>query len=88
MLFGDVPAITIPDGAPFGDATTVYLPLGPTRLAALGRTDKFESVGGRAVRQANARQIAKARDYVYMHPRSGLDAFVASMRPPTGPVRP
>jgi hypothetical protein len=25
---------------------------------------------------------------VYMHPGSGLQAFVASERPPTGPVRP
>jgi hypothetical protein len=88
LLFGDVPAITIPDGAPFGDATTVFLPLSPTRLAALGRTDRFEAVGARAVRQANARQVAKARDYVYMHPGSGLDTFVALARPPTGPVRP
>lgn len=88
FLFGDVPAITIPDGAPFGDATTVFLPLSPTRLAALSRTDRFEAVGARAVRQANARQVAKARDYVYMHPASGLDAFVASARPPTGPIRP
>jgi hypothetical protein len=87
LLFGDVPAITIPDGAPFGDATTVFLPLSPTRLAALSRTDRFEAVGARAVRQANAHQIAKAGDYVYMHPGSGLDTFVASVRPPTGPVR-
>ena len=58
--------------------TTVFLPLSPTRLAALGRTDRFEAVGARAVRQANARQVTKARDYVYMHPGSGLDAFVAS----------
>ncbi len=88
FLFGDVPALTIPDGAPFGDATTVFLPLSPTRLAALGKADRFEAVGARAVRQANARQVANARDYVYMHPGSGLDAFVASARPPTGPVRP
>jgi hypothetical protein len=88
FLFGDVPALTIPDGAPFGDATTVFLPLSPTRLAALGRADRFEAVGARAVRQANARQVTNARDYVYMHPGSGLDAFVASTRPPTGPVRP
>ncbi|HUC23186.1 MAG TPA: DUF4238 domain-containing protein [Streptosporangiaceae bacterium] len=88
FLFGDVPAVTIPDGAPFGHATTVFLPLSPTRLAALSRTDRFGAVAARAVRQANARQVAKARDYVYMHPASGLDAFVASVRPPTGPVRP
>ena len=88
FLFGDVPAITIPDGAPFGDATTVFLPLSPTRLVALSSTDRFEAVGAKAARQANARQVARAGDYVYMHPGSGLDTFVASERPPTGPVRP
>lgn len=94
FLLGDVPAITvgaggaalgIPGGVPFGDATTVFLPLSPWRLAALHRADNFEAVGARAVRRANALQIAKARDYVYMHPDSGLEAFVASERPPTGP---
>lgn len=97
FLLSDVPAITvgaggqalgIPGGVPFGDATTVFLPLSPTRLAALSRTDRFQAVGASAVSQANARQVAKARHYVYMHPGSGLDAFVASQRPPTGPVRP
>ena len=94
FLLGDVPAITvgaggaalgIPGGVPFGDATTVFLPLSPWRLAALHRADNFEAVGVRAVRRANALQVAKARDYVYMHPDSGLEAFVASKRPPTGP---
>ena len=94
FLLGDVPAITIgaggaalgiPGGVPFGDATTVFLPLSPWRLAALRRTDNFEAVGVRAVRRANALQVAKARNYVYLHPGSGLEAFVASERPPTGP---
>ena len=94
FLFGDVPAITvgaggaalgIPGGVPFGDADTVFLPLSPTRLAALGRVDAFEAVGARAVRRANAMQVAKAHDYVYMRPGSGLEAFVASQRPPAGP---
>jgi Protein of unknown function (DUF4238) len=94
FLFGDVPAITvgaggralgIPGGVPFGDATTVFLPLSPWRLAALSRADRFEAVGARAVRRANALQVAKAHDYVYMHQGSGLEAFVAAERPPTGP---
>jgi hypothetical protein len=94
LLLGDVPAISydagrnalgIPGGVPFGDATTVFLPLTPTRLAALSRADRFEAVHAQAVRQVNAFQVAKAHDYVYMHPRSGLQAFVASQRPPTGP---
>ena len=77
-------ALGIPGGVPFGDATTVFLPLTPTRLAALSRADRFEAVPARAVRQVNAFQVAKAHDYVYMHPGSGLRAFVASQRPSTG----
>ena len=93
FLLGDVPAITvgaggaalgIPGGVPFGDAATVFLPLSPWRLAALRRADNFEPVLARAVRRANALQVAKARDYVYMHPGSGLEVFVATERPPTG----
>ncbi|HEY1918996.1 MAG TPA: DUF4238 domain-containing protein [Streptosporangiaceae bacterium] len=94
FLLGDVPAITydarrnalgVPGGVPFGDATTVFMPLTPTRLAALSRADRFEAVPARAVRQANAIQVAKAHDYVFMHPGSDLRRFVASLRPPTGP---
>lgn len=94
FLLGDVPAISfdaggnalgIPGGVPFGAATTVFLPLSPTRLAALSRTDRFEAVTATAVRQVNRFEVAKAHDYVYMHPGSGLGKFVASERPPTGP---
>jgi hypothetical protein len=73
---------------PFGDATTVFLPLSPTRLAALGSADRFEVVPASAALRANVFQVTKARKYVYMHPGSGLEGFVASERPPTGPVRP
>jgi Protein of unknown function (DUF4238) len=94
FLLGDVPAISvgpggqglgIPGGVPFGDATTVFLPLSPTRLAALSSVDRFEAVGAAAVRRANEFEVATAHDYVYMHPGSGLESFVASARPPTGP---
>jgi hypothetical protein len=97
FLLGDVPAISydarrgalgIPGGVPFGDATTVFLSLTPTRLATLSRADRFEAVPARAVRQVNAFQVAKAHGYVYMHPDSGLQAFVSSERPPTGAVTP
>lgn len=94
FLLGDVPAISydarrnalgIPGGVPFGDATTVFMPLTPTRLAALSRADRFEAVPARAVRQVNAFQVAKAHNYVFMHPESDLRRFVASQRPPIGP---
>jgi hypothetical protein len=94
FLLGDVPAISydarrnalgISGGVPFGDATTVVMPLTPTRLAALSKADRFEAVPPRAVSQLNAFQVAKAHNYVYMHPGADLQAFIASERPPTGP---
>jgi Protein of unknown function (DUF4238) len=97
FLIGDVPAIPIDatgqalgvlGGVPFADASTVILPLGPKRLAALGRTDAFRSVPGSFVKQLNAFQIAKAQTYVFMRPGSGLDSFVLSQRPAIGPIPP
>jgi hypothetical protein len=95
FLIGDVPAIPIDatrqalgvlGGVPFADASTVILPLGPRRLAALGRADAFRSVPGSFVKQLNAFQIAKAQTYVFMRPGSGLEPSVRSQRPPTGPT--
>jgi hypothetical protein len=93
FLLGDVPAISvgpgghalgIPGGVPFADAATVVLPLSPMRLAALSREDTFEAVAPGAVKRTNEHQIRKARNYVYMHPESGLQEWMASERPPTG----
>jgi len=95
FLIGDMPAISIDDarkalgirgGVPFGDATTVILPLSPTRLAALGKVDRFEAVPAAAVRFTNFLQVNMAHKYVYMQPGSGLDSFVSAQRPPTGPT--
>ena len=95
FLIGDVPAIPIDatrqalgvlGGVPFANASTVILPLGPRRLAALGRTDAFRSVPGSFVKQLNAFQIGKAQTYVFMRPGSGLEPSVLSQRPPTGPT--
>lgn len=97
FLIGDVPAITIDikrralgvlSGVAFGNATTVVLPLGPTRLAALGNADSFDSVPSTIVTQLNAFQIAKAKTNVYMRPGSGLESFVLSERPPTRTTSP
>ena len=95
FLIGDVPAIPIDatrqalgvmGGVPFADASTVILPLGPRRLAALGRTDTFRSVPGSFVKQLNAFQIMKAQTHLFMRPGSGLESFVLAQRPPTGPT--
>jgi hypothetical protein len=50
--------------------------------------DRFEAVPASAVRFTNSFQVASAKAYVYMHPGSGLQGFVASQRPPTGPTSP
>jgi hypothetical protein len=65
-------ALGVLGGVPFADASTVILPLGPRRLAALGRTDTFRSVPEAFVKQLNAFQIAKAQTYVFVRPGSGL----------------
>jgi hypothetical protein len=80
-------ALGIAGGVPFGDATTVILPLCPTRLAALSPADKFEAVPATAVKFANSLQVAMAHSYVYMQAGSGLERFVSAQRPPTGPIR-
>ena len=93
FLIGDVPAVSIDSarralgirgGVPFGDATSVILPLGPTRLAALGREDRFEAVPAAAVRFTNSLQIEMAHKYVFMRPGTRLESFVAAQRPPVG----
>jgi Protein of unknown function (DUF4238) len=95
FLIGDTPAITIDGsrqtfglraGVTFGDATTVVLPLSPKRVAALGSADRSEAVPAAGVRLLNSFQVANARSFVYMRPGSGLEGFVASQRPPTGPA--
>lgn len=96
FLIGDVPAIPIDPkrqalgvmgGVPFAEASTVILPLGPRRLAALGRANTFRSVSASFVQQLNAFQIMKAQTHVFMRPGSMLESFVLSQRPPTGPTR-
>jgi len=81
-------ALGVLGGVPFADASTVILPLGPKRLAALGRTDAFRSVPGSFVKQLNVFQIAKAQPYVFMRPGSGLEPSVLARRPATGPTTP
>lgn len=96
FLIGDVPAIPIDvtrgalgllGGVAFGNATMVVLPLGPRRLAAVSRGgNSFDRVSGAFVKQLNGFQISNAKEHVFMRPGSGLESFVVSERPPTGPV--
>jgi hypothetical protein len=65
----------------------VVLPLGPRRLAAVSRGgNSFDRVSGAFVKQLNGFQISNAKEHVFMRPGSGLESFVVSERPPTGPV--
>jgi hypothetical protein len=52
-------------GSRFGDATTVILPLSPTRLAALSSADRFEVVPTSA-KFTNSLLVAMAHDCVYL----------------------
>ena len=96
FLFGDVPAISVgPGGQPLVSLAVCHSAMRPrSSFPSARRGSPLSAVrtGSRpcplaAIRRANAFQVAKAHDYVYMHPGSGLQAFVASERPPTGPVR-
>ncbi|MFE7946944.1 DUF4238 domain-containing protein [Streptomyces sp. NPDC057426] len=83
FLIGDTPAITLrwdekglKYGMAFGDAHTVVLPLGPRHLLALGPENKALQVPKARVDELNAVQVLAADRYVYLRPRSGLEAFV------------
>ncbi len=95
FLIGDVPAIPIDEasgsfglsgGVAFGDATTVVLPIGPRRLAALHRgPDTYEVIAGTEVTELNRLQVANARTHVAFRRGSDLDRvvrrFSAARRP-------
>lgn len=92
FLIGDNPAVTLNQssgvtewGMPFGDATSIVLPIGPQHLVALGPRNMAGTLSAADVVVLNTVQVYSARRYVYMHPRSGLEAFVtqaARERPP------
>jgi len=82
FLMGDNPAVTLRRdgtntsyGVAFGDAHTLVLPIGPGHLLALGPENVMGTVPRSVVDELNAVQIHAADRYVYMHPRSGLEAF-------------
>jgi hypothetical protein len=81
FLIGDVPALTVRadrvgvgvlGGIALAEAQSVFLPLGPRHLAALGRANKIISLSSAQVAEANARQLRGAIDYVYLRPGSTL----------------
>ena len=81
FLIGDVPALTVRadhagvgvlGGLALADAQSVFLPLGPGHVAALGRANATISLTPDRAAETNARQLAGALEYVYLRPDSPL----------------
>jgi hypothetical protein len=81
FLIGDVPALTVRadhagvgvlGGIALAEAQSVFLPLGPGHVAALGRADAVTCLTPEQVTEVNARQLAGAIVYVYLRPGSPL----------------
>lgn len=85
FLIGDVPALTVRadrsgvgvlGGIALAQAQSVFLPLGPRHVAALGKADQAIQLAPDQVAGINARQLAGAIDYVYLRPASPLTETV------------
>ncbi|WP_327075655.1 DUF4238 domain-containing protein (plasmid) [Kitasatospora purpeofusca] len=83
FLIGDVPAFTAriePDGlrlnVAVAEATTAVMPLGRRHALALARPGVDDTVFEPLAAQLNQLQVQQARSKVFMHPDSGLDAYV------------
>lgn len=81
FLIGDVPALTVRadyagvgvlGGLALGDAQSVFLPLGPGHVAALGRANATISMTPDQAAETNARQLMGALEYVYLRPSSPM----------------
>lgn len=88
FLIGDVPAFTLrfePDrlrrNVAVGEATTAVMPLGRHHALALARPGVDDTVFVSLAAQLNQLQVQQARSKVYMHPGSGLDAYVQQHAP-------
>ena len=88
LLLGDVPAISvgaggqalgIPGGVQFGDATTVFLPLSPTRLATLSSADRWSTMA-----QVNKQNITVGSGRIV----STVSVDGGLVRGEGGPIRP
>jgi hypothetical protein len=86
FLIGDNAGITIRQdenkteyGMAFNDATSMVLPIGPRHLVALGPHNKVNTLDAATVAALNTVQVLAARRYVYMHPSSNLQPFVAKV---------
>jgi hypothetical protein len=87
FLIGDVPALTVHadhagvgvlGGIALAEAQSVFLPVGPRHVAALGRANRIIHLTPDQVAEVNARQLQGAIDYVYLCPDSPLMGAVRS----------
>lgn len=96
FLIGDIPAVTVNagtgalgvlGGVPLLDADSLVLPLGRDRLAWFhrGAATGYRVVPVAEVERLNRIQVLAAQEYVFTHPLSMLEGFVAQVckdRPP------
>ena len=87
FLIGDVPALTVRadhagagvlGGIALAEAQSVFLPLDPRHVAALGKADRIIQLAPGQVAEVNGRQLSAAIDYVYLRPGSPLMSTVRS----------
>jgi hypothetical protein len=68
----DYAGVGVLGGLALGDAQSVFLPLGPGHVAALGRANATISLTPDQAAETNARQLVGALEYVYLRPGSPL----------------
>jgi hypothetical protein len=94
FLIGDVPVITtdrsghrrgIEAGVPIGSAKVVAMPLSPTLLVSLAKTDSDQVLPAEYVERLNTWQIEAAKRSVFTRQSSPLVAWAATVRPRSVP---
>jgi hypothetical protein len=95
FLIGDAPALTVRNdraavgvlgGITLDDAHSVFLPLGPHHVAALGKANLTAELSPEQVWLTNARQVAGAIECASLRPGSGLHETVRSLLARPRPV--
>ncbi|WP_432844222.1 DUF4238 domain-containing protein [Dactylosporangium sp. CA-092794] len=87
FLIGDSPVVSLDrfgrlgpeEGVAIGDAIRVFMPLTPRSLIAFGPS-AVGVVPVEVVEELNAFQVRAASEYVFVHPASGLEDFVRTVR--------
>ncbi|MEU7810455.1 DUF4238 domain-containing protein [Micromonospora chalcea] len=87
FLIGDSPVISVDhlgrlgpeNGVAIGDAIQILMPLTPRTLIAFGPS-ATGVVPAEIVAELNTLQVRAAHEYVFVHPASGLEDFVRTVR--------